>query len=203
MKVALYARVSKADESQSPENQLLRLHAFAASQGWTVVREYVDRASGANPDRPALEELMAAARGNQLKCVVMTKIDRMARSTINLYSIVEELTEKKVGLVCIDQPEISTTRSMGKLLLAVLGGIAEFERDLIRDRTIDGLERARARGKRLGRPPMRIDVERARELRSKGLGYRKVAEELGVSRQTLWKRLRNEGVNSDRDSPSG
>ena len=111
-RVALYARVSKADDSQDPQNQLMRLIAYANDRGWEVYRQYVDRASGANQDRPALEEMLAAARANRFRCIVVTKIDRMARSTINLYDVVKQLTDLKVGLVCIDQPEISTTRSM-------------------------------------------------------------------------------------------
>lgn len=91
---------------------------------------------------------------------------------------------------------------MGKLLLAVLGGIAEFERDLISDRTKDGLARARAAGKRLGRPQKRVDMARVHELQAQGLGCRKIAEELGISRQTLWARLKNEGVNSEKGSSS-
>ena len=204
MKCALYARVSKSDDSQDPENQLLRLRAYAEMRGLDVYDTYVDRASGANPDRPELERMMADARGNRFKQVVVIKVDRIARSTINLYALINEMVEQKVELVCIDQPEISTSKATGKLLLAVLGGVAEFERDLIRDRTIDGLARARAQGKCLGRPRKRVDMDRAHELRAQGLGYRKIAKELGVSHQTMFLRLRNEGSNPPKErSPSG
>jgi putative DNA-invertase from lambdoid prophage Rac len=73
---------------------------------------------------------------------------------------------------------------------------------MIRDRTVDGLARARAEGKRLGRPCKRVDMERVRELRAQGLGYRRIADALGVSRPTLWARLKKEGVNGERESPS-
>ncbi|UCE91650.1 MAG: recombinase family protein, partial [Methanobacteriota archaeon] len=94
----------------------------------------------------------------------------------------------------------STNTPTGKLLFGILGEIAEFERALIIERTKAGLQRARAQGKRLGRPRVSVDRARIAELRAQGLGYRRIADELGVSPQTILNRLRNEGVNGDRDS---
>ncbi len=200
MKVALYARVSKADESQNPDNQLMRLRSYADEREWQVYREYVDRASGADANRPDLNQMMRDARGRRFSLVLTTKIDRIARSSLNLKQIIAELEDRGIKFECTDQP-FSTNTPTGKLLFGILGEIAEFERSLIVERTKAGLARAKAQGKKLGRPRVSVDRARIDELRAKGMGYRKIADELGVSHQTIVNRLRNEGVNGDRESP--
>jgi DNA invertase Pin-like site-specific DNA recombinase len=200
MKVALYARVSKADESQDPDNQLMRLIAYANERDWTITGRYVDMASGADDNRPELDRMMADARARRFGLVLCVKVDRLARSVTSLYRILSELDARGVRFECTDQA-ISTNSPTGKLLLSILAGVAEFERELIRDRTRAGLARARAQGKTLGRPRIPVDMDRARELRAQGLGYRKIAKELGVSHQTMLLRLRNEGVKGAKESP--
>jgi DNA invertase Pin-like site-specific DNA recombinase len=201
MKVALYARVSKSDESQNPENQLMRLRPYANERGWIVYDEYVDTASGADANRPQLDRMMADARARRFSLVLCVKVDRLARSVSNLYALLSEFDARGVKFECIDQ-SITTNTPTGKLLLSILGGVAEFERELIRDRTKAGLARAKAQGKRLGRPRKRVNMERARELRSQGLGYRKIANALGVSYVTVRERLKNGGVESPNESVS-
>ena len=200
MKVALYARVSKADESQDPDNQLMRLIAYANERDWTITGRYVDMASGADDNRPELDRMMADARARRFGLVLCVKVDRLARSVTSLYRILSELDARGVRFECTDQA-ISTNSPTGKLLLSILAGVAEFERELIRDRTRAGLARARAQGKTLGRPRIPVDMDRARELRAQGLGYRKIAKELGVSHQTMLLRLRKEGVKGSKESP--
>ena len=200
MKVALYARVSRADESQSSDNQLMRLIAYANEREWEIYDQYVDMASGADDNRPQLDRMMADAKARRFGLVLCVKVDRLARSTTSLFRILSELEARGVKFECTDQ-DISTNSPTGKLLLSVLAGVAEFERELIRDRTKAGLARARAKGKRLGRPPKRVDMIKARELRDEGLSYRKIAEVLGITRPTLWKRLKNEGGNGSKESP--
>ncbi|MFH1579622.1 MAG: recombinase family protein [Thermoplasmatota archaeon] len=198
MKVALYARVSKADESQTPENQLLKLRQYAKERDWEVFGEYVDMASGADANRPQLDRMMADARGNRFKLVLTVKVDRMARSTINLYAILQELADKAIAFECTDQ-DISTNSPTGKLLLSILAGVAEFERDLIRDRTKAGLARARTQGKVLGHPRLEVDVGRLQTLRTQGMSYRAIGKALGISHQTVKNRLRNEGSNPPKE----
>ena len=199
MKVALYARVSKADESQNPENQLMRMIAYANERGWDIIGQYVDKASGADVNRPRLRQMLNDARARRFSLVLTTKIDRIARSSLNLKQIIAELEDRGIKFECTDQP-FSTNTPTGKLLFGILGEIAEFERSLIIERTKAGLARARAQGKRLGRPRVTVDRARILELRAQGLGYRKIADELGVSHQTIVNRLRNQGVNGDRES---
>jgi len=201
MKVALYARVSRSDESQNPENQLMRLIAYANEREWEIVGQYVDTASGADANRPQLDRMMADARARRFSLVLCVKVDRLARSVSNLYALLSEFDARGVKFECIDQ-SITTNTPTGKLLLSILGGVAEFERELIRDRTKAGLARAKAQGKRLGRPRKRVNMERARELRSQGLGYRKIANALGVSYVTVRERLKNGGVESPNESVS-
>ena len=200
MKIALYARVSKADESQDPENQLMRLVAYANERGWEIFDRYVDMASGADAHRPELDRMMRDAKARRFSLVLTTKVDRMARSTINLYAVLSELESRGLKFECTDQ-DVSTNTPTGKLLFGILGEIAEFERALIVERTKAGLARARARGKRLGHPRLevgwkghpRVDFARVHALRAQGMSYRVIAKQLGVSHQTVKNRLRNEG----------
>ena len=192
MKVALYARVSKADESQDPENQLMRLRAYAKDLSWETYDEYVDMASGADANRPDLDRMVADAMRRRFELVLTTKIDRVARSTPNLYNLLSKLEGRGIKFECTDQ-DISTNTPTGKLLLAVLAGVAEFERDLIRERTKAGLARARAQGVQLGTPKKDLDLARIVALRGQGKSLREIGKAFGVSHQKIKTRLRDEG----------
>jgi DNA invertase Pin-like site-specific DNA recombinase len=186
-RVACYARVSTT--GQSSENQLLALRSFATARGWTVT-EYVDQGvSGAREKRPALDALLSAARARKLDVVCCVKLDRLARSVSHLVSMARELEALGVDLVVLDQA-IDTTTPSGRLLFHVLASISEFERDLIRDRVLAGLKRARAHGQRLGRPRAAFDLAQARRLLSEGQSIRTVARLLGVSKSTLAQAVR-------------
>ena len=186
-RAAIYARVSSAD--QTPENQLQVLRAFAAARGWAVT-EFVDHGvSGAKERRPQLDALLADVRRRKFDLVLVTKLDRLARSTRHLVTLAAELEALGVDLVVLDQA-IDTTTPSGRLLFHVLAAIAEFERDLIRDRVIAGLRRARAQGRRLGRPrSQHVDVDRARALLREGLSRRAVARALGVHHRAVARAL--------------
>jgi|SRR2546425_12677105 len=178
IRAGLYARVSTAE--QTPENQLAPLRAYAGARGWQPT-EFVDHGiSGAKERRPALDQLLAAARARRLDVVACTKLDRLARSTHHLVTLAKELEAVGVDLVVLDQA-IDTTTPSGRLLFHVLAAIAEFERDLIRDRVLAGIQRARAQGRRLGRPKRHhVDVGRARQLMAEGQSLRAVGRALGV-----------------------
>ena len=96
MKVALYARVSKADDSQDPDSQLMHLIAYANERDWIVIDRYVDTASGADDNRPQLDRMMADARGRRFGLVLCVKVDRLARSVTSLYRILSELEARGV-----------------------------------------------------------------------------------------------------------
>lgn len=152
MRAGLYARVSKR-EGQEPENQLLQLREHCQRMGWTVVREYVDLASATDlRGRAQWRELLGKVRRGGIDVVVVLRLDRAFRSSKDTHDTLALLESYKVKFVAVAQPELDTTTPMGKMVLAIAAAFAEFEKDIIRQRTLDGLARARSQGKRLGRP---------------------------------------------------
>jgi DNA invertase Pin-like site-specific DNA recombinase len=176
MRAALYARVSTFD--QEPENQLVELRRYVAARGWTAV-EFTDRGvSGAKDRRPALDELLAAARRRKVDVIVCWRLDRLGRNLRHLVVTLEELSTLGVGFVSLNEG-IDATTPAGRLQMAVLGAIAQFERERIAERVKAGLQRARAQGKRLGRPRL-TPLPRS----SPGLSVRDAARAWGVSKST-------------------
>jgi DNA invertase Pin-like site-specific DNA recombinase len=180
MKAAVYTRVSTLD--QEPENQLQEIRRYAQARGWPVT-EYVDRGvSGAKDRRPALDQLLADARRRRYDVVVCWRLDRLGRSLKHLISLLDELQALGVAFVSLAEG-IDATTPAGKLQMHILGAIAEFERERIRERVRAGLDRVRARGQRLGRRPHRITAEDLN--RVVGLSTRKAAAALGVPSSVL------------------
>jgi DNA invertase Pin-like site-specific DNA recombinase len=186
-RAALYARVSTVD--QTPETQLDALNAFAAARGWQAT-EYADHGvSGAKERRPALDALLAVVRARKVDVVACTKLDRLARSVRHLVTMAQEFEALGVELVVLDQA-IDTTTPAGRLLFHVLAAIAEFERQLIRERVVAGIRRAKAKGRHLGRPRLHhVDPARARALLAQGRSLRAVARLLGTHATTVRRAL--------------
>src|SRR5436309_9680276 len=156
MKAAVYARVSTLD--QEPENQLAELRRYVEARGWTLT-EYVDRGvSGAKDRRPALDQMLADAKRRKFDVLVCWRLDRLGRNLRHLILLLDELHAVGIGFVTLGEG-IDTTSPSGRLVLHVLGAIAEFERERLRERVLAGLQRARTQGVRLGRPRRRIDPE--------------------------------------------
>jgi len=193
MKVAVYARVSKADGSQTVENQLGPLRAYLGSRGDDVAAEFVEHASGADENRSELGALLE--RLDEFDAIAIVKLDRLARSVHHLTSLARELESRGVDLIVKDQG-IDTSTPAGKLMFHVLGAVAEFERDLIVERTKAGLARARREGKQVGRPRLQIDLDQARAVLLREGSYAKAARELGVPATTLRRHLREEGASA-------
>jgi DNA invertase Pin-like site-specific DNA recombinase len=185
MRAAIYARVSTVD--QEPENQLQELRRYVQARGWTAV-EYVDRGvSGAKDRRPALDDLIRDARRRRFDVLICWRLDRLGRNLRHLITLLDELQALGVAFVSLAEG-IDATTPAGKLQMHILGAIAEFERERIRERVLAGLQRARAQGRRLGRPRARPPIEGLR--RVEGLTVDVAAERLGVSRSTVkrWRR---------------
>src|SRR3954469_7843891 len=182
-RVALYARVSTQD--QTCENQLLELRRYAEARGWEAV-EYVDHAiSGAKDRRPALDQLAADVRRHQVQAVVCWRLDRLGRNLRHLVLLLDEWQSRGVAFVTLGEG-IDTSTPAGRLVAGVLGSIAAFERDRTQERIMAGLARARAQGKRIGRPratPLAASVPA-------GLTVRQAATAWGVSKSTAARRLR-------------
>jgi DNA invertase Pin-like site-specific DNA recombinase len=187
--VALYARVSTSD--QKPAVQLRQLRRYARDRA-VEGREFVDHGvSGARDSRPSLDLLLEAARRREVSAIVCTKLDRLARSTRHLCNLAAEFEALGVDLVLLDMA-VDTSTPMGRLLFTVLAGFAEFERELIRDRTKLGMDNARRQGKRIGRPPAlgKRELTRAQRMRKAGKSLRHIGQVLGVSHATVMSALR-------------
>ena len=194
MKVALYARVST--EGQDPEVQLVALRAHAAQRDWQVAEEFVDRGvSGAKERRRALDRLMKAAWAGQFQVLLVWRFDRFARSVKHLVAALETFRSLHVGFVSL-QEQLDTSTPIGQAMFTIIGAMAQLERDIIRERVKAGLEHARARGVRLGRPVARIDLEDLRTLHRQGLRVPDLARRFHCSRSTIRRRLRQAGITS-------
>jgi putative DNA-invertase from lambdoid prophage Rac len=150
MNVATYLRVSTAD--QDVEGQRLELATYAKAKGWHIIAEFADVASGAKNDRLQLNALLEAVHLKSYDAVLCVKLDRLARSLAHFALMVDLFTKADVALICTSQGiDTSKTNACGRLQMAVLSAVAEFERELIRERTKAGLAVARANGKVLGK----------------------------------------------------
>ena len=175
-RAAIYARVSTGE--QTPENQLLRLREVAERAGWAVAREYVETASGAGARRPGLDAMLADAQRRRFDVVMAWDVSRLGRSLRDLVELFETL--RTVGCdLFLEQQALDTSTLAGRALLQMSGVFAEFERAMIVERTKAGMERARARGRRIGRPPASPAlVTSIRTLRERGMGMDRIAREL-------------------------
>lgn len=185
MRVGIYARVSTLD--QEPENQLLELRKYVAARGWTITKEYVDKGvSGSKDSRPALNDLLRDAKRRRLDVVVVWRLDRLGRNLKHLIMLMDDIQALGVKFVSLAEG-IDCTTAAGQLQLHLLGAVAEFERARIVERVKAGLARARAQGKRLGRPRAVVPDIKLPE----GLSVRKAGALWGVSKSTAARRMTN------------
>lgn len=188
MRLAIYARVSTSHHNQTPDNQLIPLREYTKARGFEHYKEYVDITSGTKEKRPALDELLADAKKRKFDAVLVWKLDRLGRSLKHLITLIDEFQALSVQFISYTEG-MDTTTPAGKLLFSVVGAIAAFERDLIRERVKAGLHRARSQGKRLGRPASIINLQSLEYLKNSKKNYTKMSKETGISRTTLWRRL--------------
>jgi DNA invertase Pin-like site-specific DNA recombinase len=180
-RVGIYLRVSTRD--QTTENQRRELETVAQRAGWEVVAVFEDAGvSGAKgrEKRPAYDALLKAVTRREVDLVAAWSVDRLGRSMQDLVAFLEDLRGHGTDLY-LHQQALDTTTPSGRALFGMMAVFAEFERAMIRERVNAGLERAKAQGKRLGRPTISSDIEaRVRELRAEGMGMVKVAKTLGI-----------------------
>jgi DNA invertase Pin-like site-specific DNA recombinase len=187
-KVAIYARVST--DKQTTENQLNELRAVANRMGYVITQEYVDNGiSGAKSrlDRPSLDAMMKDAVRGRFDMVMCWSIDRLGRSLQNLVEILNELQSIKVDLYFLQQG-MDTSTSSGRMMFSIFGALSEYERSLIRERVCAGLQTAKARGVKLGRPSKMNDGMKQAVvlLREKGMGIKQIAKELQIGIGTVY-----------------
>jgi DNA invertase Pin-like site-specific DNA recombinase len=179
MRVALYARVS-THSGQNPTVQLQELRDYCERRRWEIGAEFTDvGVSGAKERRPQLDELLAACRRRRFDAVVVYRYDRFARSLRQLVNALGDFEALGIQFVSLHEG-VDTSTPNGRLIFGIFASIAEFERELIRDRVRSGIAAARARGKRLGRPRRHVDASRVAVLRAEGLSWRDVGRELKV-----------------------
>lgn len=186
-RVALYARVS-TDKSQTVETQLRQLHEVAARLGWIIVAVHTDEGiSGAHgrDKRPGLDALMKQVMRKEIDMVAAWSVDRLGRSLQHLVGVLADLQARNVGLYLHVQG-LDTTTPSGRAMYQLLGVFAEFEREMIRERVLAGIDRARARGKRLGRPSIpEAQAQAVRNALAQGMGIRATARATGVAITTV------------------
>jgi DNA invertase Pin-like site-specific DNA recombinase len=182
LRAAVYHRVSTLD--QNPALARDELRAAAARLGAELVLDVEETGSGARNDRPGLQRLMEAARRGRLDAVLVWKLDRFGRSALDVLANIRDLDAAGVRFIATTQGiDIRPGGdAMSRLILGVLASVAEFERDLIRERTRLGMQKAKSSGKRIGRPPAaRPSPADVMRLRTQGKSWRQVSKALGCS----------------------
>jgi len=160
--------------------QLQELRDYCQRRGWRVAGEYVDvGVSGSKERRPQLDRLLVECRRRRFDAVVVYRYDRFARSLRQLVNALSEFDALGVQFVSLHEG-VDTSTPNGRLVFGIFATIAEFERELIRERVRSGVAAARARGKRIGRPRCNVDPSQIAHLREQGRSWREIANEVGV-----------------------
>jgi len=159
MKIGIYARVSKSDESQDPQNQINPLRDYAKALGGEIIEEYTDFASGGRSDRENFVRMLEDADRRKFDLLLIWSLDRMSREGIsNTLGYLERLKRNGVAIKSLQESWLDTRdEGLGQLLLAIFSWVAQQERRRIVERTMAGLERAKRQGKKLGRPAGKKD----------------------------------------------
>ena len=187
MIVAIYVRVST--KRQDETNQLPRLREIANNRVYDVFREYSDEASAKDANRPGWKELMKDAAEHRFDAILVTKLDRVMRSLIQLNITMGNLQEYGVKLICADIGEIDYSSPMGKVQMQIIGAIAEWEREIIVQRTKDGIEAKKAKGVQLGRKRRDdIPMDTVVTLRLSGRSWKSISKDLHIPKTTLLRR---------------
>jgi putative DNA-invertase from lambdoid prophage Rac len=191
MRVALYARVSTTD--QNCEMQLRELRAYCDRSGWEVVGEYVDRGwSGSKKSRPELTRLLKDAQQKQFQAVAVWKIDRFGRSVLNFVDHLQSLRSWGIRFLATSQNiDSDATNPTSQLIMHILIAVAEFERELIRERTKGGMMTAKKAGVHCGRPKAVVDRRRVRDMLTGGASHRQIAAKLGISKTAATRLIRS------------
>jgi len=172
--VAVYARVST--DRQETANQLLQLREFASRQGWRIIAEFVDTVSGSGKvKRPQFDKMMLAASQKQFDLLLFWRLDRLSREGV------------RMTLTYLER--LDGWGAMKDVVLSIMACMAQQERIAISERTKAGLARAVKAGKTLGRPEVKVDVKKARQMQREGLGLRPIASKLKISVNSLRRAL--------------
>ena len=190
MKVGIYARVSTKDKGQEVENQLRQLREFAAAQGWTIFREYVDHETGKNDDRGEFQAMFRDASQRKFDVLLFWALDRLSREgVLETLQHLNRLTSYGVGYRSFTEQYFDSCGIFKDAVIAIVATVAKQERVRISQRVRAGLETARAKGKRLGRPRVAVDARRIAMLRKRGASWATIYRETGLSKGTTQRAL--------------
>jgi len=182
-RAAIYARV-RTHNRQNPEMQRAEVREYCRRRGWQIVGEFVDEGiSGSKEHRPALDGLLSDCRKRLVDAVVVYRYDRFARSLRQLVNALDEFRALGIDFVSLHEG-VDTSTPNGRLVFGIFASIAEFERELIRDRVRSGLAHAKSRGRKLGRPRVVVDASKVAFLRAQGRSWAAISAELGLSKGT-------------------
>jgi DNA invertase Pin-like site-specific DNA recombinase len=189
MIAALYSRVSTDSKNktkrQETENQLLQLRAFAATQGWIVGREYVDRVTGGTADREQFQRMFEAASRREFDVLLFWSLDRLSREgVLETLQHLQRLTGYGIAWRSFTEQYLDSTGIFRDAVIGILAAVAKQEKVRISERTKAGLQRARGEGVILGRPRVAVDPTVIRELRGRGLSWGAISRSTGVARTT-------------------
>ena len=187
-KVAVYVRVSTKD--QSVDMQLHDLERYSRERGLDVFKVYEDNGvSGTKETRPALNELMNDAKKKMFDIVLVWRFDRFARSTKHLVTALHEFRHLGIDFISF-QENIDTSSPLGEAIFTIISAMSTLERDIIAERVKGGLRKAKAKGKRLGRPNDEIDVDKVIKFKEQGKSIREIAKHLNLSRGKVERTLK-------------
>ena len=189
MRAALYSRVSTDSKNkakrQETENQLFQLRAFAATQGWTITAEYVDRKTGGTADREQFQQMFDAASRREFDVLLFWSLDRLSREgVLETLQHLQRLTGYGIAWRSFTEQYLDSTGIFRDAVIGILTAIAKQEKVRISERTRAGLERARGEGVVLGRPRVAVNAAEIRELRQRGLSWVAISREVGIARTT-------------------
>jgi DNA invertase Pin-like site-specific DNA recombinase len=192
-KIAIYSRVSTKDKGQDTENQLRQLRDFCSKQeGWGIVHEYVDRVSGKNGDREQFQDMLAAASRREFDVVLFWALDRFSREGVYAtLQHLQRLTSYGVGYRSFTEQYLDSCGLFKDAVISILATIAKQERIRLSERTIAGLERAKAQGRMAGRPRVICNPVKVLALRRAGRSLGRIASELGLTKTTVHRIVNN------------
>jgi DNA invertase Pin-like site-specific DNA recombinase len=188
--VAIYARVSLKEHRQEVENQLRQLREFSALQGWTLIREYVDHETGSTNERAEFQAMFKDASQRKFDVLLFWALDRLSREgVLETLQHLNRLTACGVGYRSFTEQYFDSCGAFKDAVIAIIATVAKQERVRISQRVRAGLDVARAKGTRLGRPKVVVDVARIANLRAEGRSWRNISEELDIGKGTAQRAL--------------
>jgi len=189
-RVIIYARVSTKE--QNVDMQLIDLREYAKARKLNVVKEYIDYASGSKSDRVNYKKLFDDVQKRKTDVVLVWKFDRFARSTKELIIALEEFNNLGVDFISYKE-NIDTSTPAGKILFTMISAFAEFERAIIRERVKAGMEKAKLRGAKIGRPKIPpFTIKKVIEMKNAGNSYQEITKKLKISKSTYYEIIKKE-----------